>query len=239
MNETVTSDATVLPPKRGLASRLVGVIFSPRDTYAAIAARPRAFGALAVVAVLFVAAQQTFLATEVGRQITLDMQVKTMESFGMNVTDEMYSQMEQGLESRRALSGIATLVFLPLVNAAVAGLLLVVFTMLLGGSATFKQVNAVPAHAAIILVIQQLFVTPLSYAREEMAGANLGVFVPFLEETDFLARFLGAIDLFIVWWMVSVAIGIGVLYRRRTGPIATGFLSVYVAIALLLAIIRS
>jgi hypothetical protein len=32
-----------------LASRLIGVVFSPRDAYAAVAAQPRWFGALAVV----------------------------------------------------------------------------------------------------------------------------------------------------------------------------------------------
>jgi hypothetical protein len=237
MTDTATTVAAT--PHPGLAARLFGVNFSPRDTYAAIAARPRAWAAIFVIALLFVAAQQAFLATEVGRQVTLDMQIKMMESFGVTVSDQMYNQIEQGLDRGRALNAVATVVFLPLINGAFAGILMVVFTMLLGGAATFKHVNAILAHSGIILVLQQAFVLPLSYAREEMGGANLGVFVPFLEETAFLARLLGAIDLFMIWWMVSAAIGLGVLYRRRTGPIAIGLLTVYFSIALLLAIIRS
>jgi len=63
--------------------------------------------------------------------------------------------------------------------------------------------------------------------------------VPFLEDTSFVARFLGSIDLFYVWWMVSLSIGLGVLYRRRTTPIATSVIVVYVVIALVIAAARS
>jgi len=84
-----------------------------------------------------------------------------------------------------------------------------------------------------------LFSMPLSYAMRQLTGANLSVFVPMLEETSFLVRFLGAIDLFYVWWCINVAIGVGVLFKRKTGGIAATFLGVYVLIALLQAIIRS
>jgi hypothetical protein len=80
---------------------------------------------------------------------------------------------------------------------------------------------------------------PLSYARGEFAGANLGIFVPMLEETGFVAKFLGSIDLFLVWWIVSLSIGIGVLYKRRTGGIATSLLGLYAVIALIVAFWRS
>ena len=37
--------------------------------------------------------------------------------------------------------------------------------------------------------------------------------------------FLVLIDLLFIWWFVELAIGIGVLYKRRTGPIITAFLA--------------
>jgi hypothetical protein len=60
-----------------------------------------------------------------------------------------------------------------------------------------------------------------------------------LEETSFVAVMLTAIDLILVWWLVSLAIGLGVLYKRRTGPIATTFLGLYALIALLIAFVSS
>jgi hypothetical protein len=239
MTETTTAPQQSSDRSPGLLARLIGVIFSPRDTYAAVSNRPRAIGALLAVGLVIVACQTIFMSTEVGREMIIDTQIKTMESFGMTVTDEMITQIEAGADRARFINPVATLIFIPIVNAALAGVLFVVFTMLLGGTATFKHVNAIAAHAGVIIALQQLFGTPLSYARGEMAGANLGVFVPMLEETSFTARFLGSIDLFFIWWLVSLAIGIGVLYRRRTGPVAMGLLGVYGVIALLLAIIRS
>jgi hypothetical protein len=45
--------------------------------------------------------------------------------------------------------------------------------------------------------------------------------------------------LFQIWWIVSVSIGLGVLYRKRTGPIATTMLIIYAAIALIIAAIKT
>ena len=61
--------------------------------------------------------------------------------------------------------------------------------------------------------------------------------MPFLDESNILSRFLGTIDLFIVWWLIVLAIGLGVLYRRKTAPIFWSFMGVYVVIALVIALV--
>ena len=223
----------------GLAARLVGVLFSPRATYAGIAARPRILGALAVSIVIIMASQYAFLASDTGRELAIEQQVEAMEAFGMTVTDEMYAQIETNISQQSYLALASTLVFVPVVTAAVAGILVAIFSMVMGGSGTFRQVYALLAHAGIITVLQQLVVVPLSLASGRMAGASLGVFVPMLDERSFIAVLLGSINLFYVWWMVNLAIGLGVLYRRRTGPIAIALLSVYAVGALAWAAFRS
>ena len=96
------------------------------------------------------------------------------------------------------------------------------------------------AHSGVVLAVLALFTTPLAYARESLSGAtNLAVFAPFLDESSFAARLLGSIDLFVIWWIVSLAIGFGVLYRKRTGPIATTMFAVYAAIAVIIAAIKT
>jgi len=69
--------------------------------------------------------------------------------------------------------------------------------------------------------------------------ASLAVFVPLLDENSFPARLLGSIDLFLIWWMISLAIGLGVLYKRRTAPIATTMLVTYGVMGLAIAAVRS
>jgi hypothetical protein len=132
------------------------------------------------------------------------------------------------------------LVGLSVVGLIVAGLSFAVFNAMLGGDATFKQVFAVVCHSGVVLVALSLFTTPLAYVRESLSSAtNLGIFLPFLDESSFLARLLGAIDLIFIWWMLSLAIGLGVLYRKRTGPIAITILAVYAAIAVIIAAIKT
>jgi hypothetical protein len=232
----VSSTAATGP---GLAARLLGVVLSPRPTFEAIAARPRALGALAVVIAVLVAVTTAFLSTELGLEITLDQQVRQIEAFGGTVTDQMYAQLESRMSFAKYFAGISQLVFVPLFTAVIAGLVMGVFTTLLGGAATFKQAYAVVAHAGVIPALQQLFSIGLTFLRGDLAGANLGVFAPMLEETSFLARLLGSIDLFGLWWCVTLAIGIGALYRRRAGGISASLIGIYLFIVTVVAFVRS
>ena len=49
---------------------------------------------------------------------------------------------------------------------------------------------------------------------------------------------LGSVDLFVMWWLTSLAIGLAVLYRRRTLPIAVGLIGIYVIVAIAITAVR-
>lgn len=223
----------------GLLSRVVGVLFSPRETFAAVAVRPKWLGALGVAVVIMGVAQYALLSTDVGQQLALDQQVSAIETFGGTVSDEQYAQMEDSMENARYISPVATIFFAPVMMLVTAGILHVMFGLVGGGNGTFKQVYAISAHAAIISSLQVVFTTVVTLAAGRPAGANLSVFVPTLEETSFVNRFLSTIDLFYVWSTFITAVGLGVLYKRRTGPIAMVLFGIYLVIALIIAFVRS
>lgn len=239
----VSAQSTAAPvPSGGLLARAFGVLTSPRATYAGIAAHPKALGILVLTALIMATASVTFFSTAVGKQVLLDQQVKTLESFGIKMPPEAYQQMEERMSRPYTpyVTAASQIVFAPIIVLVISGLALAIFNAILGGNATFRQVFAVVAHSSIITAVSQLFVLPLDYMRETLASPTaLSVFVPFLEETSFAARFLGALDLFLMWWMLNLAIGLGVLYKRRTGPIATGLLITYVVIAFVIAAVRT
>jgi hypothetical protein len=180
------------------------------------------------------------MSTEVGKQAMLDQQVRAMESFGVKLTDAQYDRMEQSARFAPYTGAIGQVVVLTIAALVISGFALAIFNAVLGGDATFKQVFATVAHSGVVITLSQLFGLPLAYARETLSSAtNLAVFLPFLDESSFLARFLGSIDLFQIWWISTLAIGFGVLYRRRTGPIATTMFVIYGALALVIAAIRT
>jgi hypothetical protein len=221
-----------------LAVRMAGIVWAPGKTFRAVAAFPRWFGVLAIVTVLSAALWFWFTGTEPGQLALLDQQERQAEAWGQTLSDEQRARTERMLPFMRFLVGGTQLVMIPLLTVAISGILLGVFTAGLGGAASFRQVLAVVSHSGVITLLQQIFTVPLNYVRESMSSpTNLGVFVPFLDEGSLVARFLGIIDLFIVWWLTVLAIGLGVLYRRRTQPIFWSLLGVYVLIALVIAVV--
>jgi hypothetical protein len=76
--------------------------------------------------------------------------------------------------------------------------------------------------------------------RESIASPTTLVrFFGMLDEASPLARFLGVVDLFVVWWIVVLAIGVSVLYRRPMRKLALAFAGVYMVLALLAALVMA
>jgi hypothetical protein len=240
VTDTIDSRSTAAAAPASLPARIIGVLTAPRATYADVAARPRWLGMLAFIVLVGALGTFAFLSTEVGKAAMLDQQVKGMESFGIKVNDVLYQRIEQGLDRARYTGPIFQAVFFAVAGLIVSGIVFAVFTAIMGGNATFKQVFAIVVHSGVVMTLAQIFGLPLAYARETMSGAtNLAVFLPFLDESSFLARLLGSIDLFQIWWLISLSIGMGVLYKRKTGPIANGMIAVYVSIAFVIAALKT
>lgn len=232
------SDTATVAPRLSLPSRIVGVLTSPGDTFRSVAAHPAWFGVLAVQLTVTALAFALFFSTDVGKAAYVDQAVSNIESFGGTVNDEIYDGIRRQAEFARYIQPASMFVFGPIVVALVAGLLYGAFAVL-GGEATYKQVLAVVSHAGIVTTLQPLLTLPLNYQRQTMSSAtNLSVFLPMLEEGSFLASLLGVVDLFYIWYAVVLAIGLAVVYRRRTTPIAIGLLAVLVLIGVAIATVK-
>ncbi len=239
----MTDQVSVQPAPAGrksFASRFLGVLTSPRETFADVAAAPRWIAMALVVIAVTLACQMWFQSTDVGKQAMLDDSVRRMESFGMKVNDEMYEGMRKAIyepsTARTAFTAAAMVVLPPIMWAILAGLCFLVFGVFTGGEATFKQLYSVVVHSGVVGAVQVLFTTPLNYFRETTSSAtNFGVFLPFLPEGSFLARFAGMVDLFLVWWVIVLSIGIAVTYKKKTGGVAATLFGVYAVIAIAIA----
>jgi hypothetical protein len=189
---------------------------------------------LLVTSLVGAGAGMALMQTAVGRQALVDQWERTAVAFGQEIDDQAYAELEA--LSDRGAAGYALLSALlsgPVLTVAVAAMLKVAFR----GPATFRQVMAVATHAGIILTARQVIAAPVSYVRESTSSAtSLGAWFSTLDEASPVARFLGALDLFVIWWAIVLAIGVAVLYQRRARNVATMFVGVYGALALLLAI---
>ncbi len=218
--------------------RIVGVVVGPGDTMASVAAHPRWLDVLAFTTVVVALGFVWFLSTEIGKTAYVDQAVASMEAFGRTVNEDMYAVVQRQAEYARWIQGASILFFSPLVTAAVAGILFGVFAVL-GGEARYPQVLAVVSHASVISLLQTVFTLPLNYQRQTMSSAtNLSVFFPNLADGSFLASLLGVIDLFWIWYLVVLAIGLAAVYRRKWTSIAVSLFTVYGLIGLGIAAIK-
>lgn len=235
MSETIASTP---PPRLSLLQRLVGVVFSPGDTFRSVAAHPVWFGILAVQLIVTAVAFFVFFSTDVGKAAYVDQSVSSIESFGQTVDDQMYEGIRAQAEYARYIQPAFLIVFGPLMVSVIAGILYGAFTVM-GGESTYRHVFAVVCHAGVVTMLQPLLTLPLNYQRQSMSSAtNLALFLPMLEEGSFAASLLGVLDLFYLWYVMVLAIGLATIYRRRTTPIAVGLLAVLFLIGVTVATVK-
>jgi Yip1 domain len=227
-------------PKKGLLARFFGMITSPKETYQSVVAYPHWFGMFALTILIIAACSAAPMTTEAGQQAALDNQVTQMQNFGMQVNDQQYARMQKQIKYAPYTAAGGVLVVAPIFALIFTGILFAVFNAALGGESTFKQLFSVWVHSGVISTLGQLFTAPINVIRGSVGSStNLAVLLPMIEEGSFLGKLLGMIDLFAVWWVIVLAIGLGVLYRRRTQPIAMTLLGVYAVIAIGAAAVMS
>lgn len=223
-------------PQLGLVGRAVGVITSPAATFADVVRAPRPVLILLVVSAVIAIASTLPQMTERGRQAILQTQIDTIERFtGQPVSDEVYAQMEAN--SRRSftryLGIVATFVWMPIMALFFTAILWGLFNLLLGGTAAFKQVLGIVTHSMVIMAVGAAVSAPIQMMQTtfSLAGPfNLGALVPMLDPEGFVARFLTATSAITIWQTIVLAIGLGVLYRRKSTGIAIGLLAAYAAL---------
>jgi hypothetical protein len=236
---TSPTEIGATPAPMGLLSRFIGIITSPKATYEAVIAHPRWFGMLALTVFIVAIGTTLPMTTEAGKQAALEQQVHQMENFGVQVNDQMYADMSRRIAYAPYTTFASILIIGPIFTVIVAGILFGVFT-LMGGQASFKQLFAVYVHSTAVSSLAQLFTGPLNYFRGSVSSAtNLAVLLPMIDDRSFLGRLLGMIDLFLVWWLIVLAIGLATLYRRKTGSIAVSLFAVYAVIILAVAGVMS
>ncbi len=219
---------------QGLMARVVGIVTGPTDTLRGVIQYPRPIGVLALVCLALAVATAGPQFTEKGRRAMLDMQVQQMERFtGQPVTPEAYSRMEHsaGLGPYFTLAGI--FVMIPVTTLIFTGLYWAGFNAFLGGMGTFKQVLAIVTHSQVITALGALVSAPIQYMQSVVTPGgpfSLAALAPMLDPDGFAASFLGMLTVFQIWSVAVTAIGLALLYRRKTGGVFVGLLVLHLLI---------
>src|SRR5258706_2169890 len=102
-------------------SGLIGMLRSPRRTLADAIQQPRSLQLAFMIVLISAACSVGFLMTRVGRLAALDQQVRQLESLGVLVTDQVYSDVRAWERYRPLISAAPILIGWPLIWAVAAG----------------------------------------------------------------------------------------------------------------------
>lgn len=219
-----------------LPSRLAGMVTRPRATLTAAVAH-RAWAAVWVAGLaLWAASGAWVVATDVGRQALVDERVRVVEAFGGDVDDAAYAALQDRPPVLAYLTSGGRVWLLPPVTLAVAGGLVGLLRWR-AARGHFSQLLAVVTHANVALVVQQLLSSPLHYGRESLTSvSNLAALLPMIEEGTALAHWLGSVDVFGLWWLWLLALGLGIVAGRPARAFLGWLIAAYAGVAAVAAL---
>jgi len=183
------------------------------------------------------------ISTPVGRQALVDERVRVTEALGNRVDDAAYAQLQaEPPVSVYWTSGGRLLLTPPVTLLVAAGLM--VLARLDGAKVGYVTALAIAVHATVILAVQQIVATPMHYLSESLTSpTNVAGILRVFDEGTLPARLFGTIDVFGLWWMWVLSLGLAAAVATAGGPersrrarrYAVRLLAVYVGIAAVVA----
>ena len=202
--------ATESAPRIGLIGRMIRVFYVPRETFEAVAASRTAIdwvapAAVSAIVALVAAVAIMPLAMEEGaKAIQEQMQ-------GQELSDEQREMMEKMAGPGQAIG----LVMAPVgsfVVLFISALLLLGAGRIAGADVGYSGMLTVSAYSSLVQALKGIIVTPLMLSKKSMeVHTGLGLLLPTEMMNSFTGRFLAGIEIFTVWQVVIVAVGISAL----------------------------
>ncbi|NOY60499.1 MAG: hypothetical protein GXO75_16435 [Calditrichaeota bacterium] len=225
MNETELTE-NVQSPQMGLLSRIVGVFTSPGKTAEAIGAKPNWLVPAIIIILLMLLF--TYLAKPVIMQETMTRVQQMMESKGVaqDQIDTMLNRIQTSMGIRMFAGVTVTTALGIFIWAAIW---LFISNIVLGAQASYAQMLGINVYRYFITTIGLLIKLPIMLSKQTMnVHFSLATFLPDDQKTTFLYKILMQVELFNIWTIVVLSIGIAVVSKLDTKKVWPWVVLVYV-----------
>ena len=211
--------------------RVTGVLRHPRATMAEVVRHPAFITTWVVVLLVAAVCGGLLLSTPIGQQALVDERVRVTEALGGRVDDAAYDRLRSDPPVSIYLTSGGRLLLTPPVTLLVAAGL-VGLARFDGARVTFVTALAIAVHATVVLALQQVVAAPLHYVNESLTSpTNLAGMLRVFDEGSVPARLFGTIDVFGLWWMWLLAVGLAAATGRPARRYIWRLLAVYLGMA--------
>ena len=218
----------------GSVGRAIRVLFAPAQVFTELERKPEWLVPI-IICVLVAILSSIILIPSV----ILPHQRELLEERGL--TEEQMEAARPWLEGGRTMiiAVVTSVVGTPIVLLIVAGVFHLVCGLLLGGQANFVRTFSVASFAWMVSLPESIVKVPLALASK---SAEVQTSLGLLMARDpaagfgyrFVQSFLAHIDIFSVWKVLLLAIGVSVMFRftrQKSYYVAGGIWVVYILLA--------
>jgi hypothetical protein len=218
-------------------NRVTGVLVHPRATMAEVVRHPAFITTWVAVLLAVILCGGLLLSTEIGQQALVDERVRVTEALGHRVDDAEYARLQADPPMLVYLTSGGRLLLMPLTTLVVAaGLLLL--ARVDGVKVTYVTALAIAVHATVVLAVQQLVALPFHYVQEALTSpTTVAGVLRIFDEGTWAARLFGTIDVFGLWWMWLLSVGLAAAAGKPTRRYFLRLLAVYVGVAVIVAVV--
>ena len=215
--------------------RVTGVLMHPRATMAEVVRHPAFMTTWIVVLLAVAVCGGLLLSTPVGRQALVDERVRVTEALGRRVDDAEYARLQANPPMSVYMTSGGRLLLTPPVTLLVAAGLFAL-ARLDGAATPFVTALAIAVHATVVLALQQIVATPLHYLHGALTSpTNVAGLLQVFDEGSLPARLFGTIDVFGLWWLWLLSLGLAAATGRPARRYVVRLLAVYVGVGAIVA----
>jgi hypothetical protein len=237
------------PAPQNFFSRLIGVWFSPGETFSEIGRAPHILAP--ILALMIIGGAMNFLmVNRVGVRGIVAPGIEQSVASGRTSREDADKQLEAMTSGRMAiiikvLSLATGLLIYPIIALIIVGLAKLI-TMMMGGENEFKPLLSVSLFATLgamivpsALVIILLYLKPLDEIDiNNLLGSHLGALLTFAVDKDAAPKFFMAlarwVDIFYIWLIALLAIGCAAVTRRvKSSVFGMALGAIYLVLALI------
>lgn len=206
----------------GEFDRLTGALFDPKAAFADIAARPRWWVPLVLLALLVLGFLLAF-SQRVGWESFMRQQFETNPRAQQLSAERREEILQQQLRFVPIVAPVQGVVALGVAAVVIAAVFMLVFNVLLGTQLTFRQFFAITCYGLLPLAVGTvvslgvLFLKdPSDFDLQNPVASNLAAFLDPSTAPAWLTALAKSFDVFTIWCLLLFATGFSVAARKIT-----------------------
>lgn len=220
MEQAMAAPAAEVPSgDLGFLARWANIYFSPKKTFEAVKARP--FWVLPMILLILLGSGFYFWTSGPRLADTLEKMHKNerLMSLPAEQQQEIFDRVERQFKS--PFWGSVGIVFAAAFFFIVSGILYFIGNVLMGGEARYAQVLGAYVYTGFIGIPEMLVQGLLATAKGTLnTPLSLAAFFPADQTETFAYRLVNGFDIFSIWFVAVLVIGLATVYQFKTGKVA-------------------